>query len=433
MAVEVWANDASAVVTSGGTTAPSAGTTETWTLSASTLPAVSNSASPPTQCRVCDPATGAELEKMLITNISGSTATVVRGADGTTPIPHASGFTILNVITAGALNSFSQTKAFASVLDYGADPSGNTDSTSAFNAAIAAVTPADGVFDAAGTVLVPGGQYLIQPIVLPQRVGLLGTGFGSTLILNPSSPANCTKISNAQNAGATGNGAQMCFVSNLRLDGNNTNRAGNWDNGIVFTNTYTPTYPYEYSDARHLITNVNVQYFTGDGIAINDSDVSDCNVWSVGGFGFATVNDANFSNCSAGGTGLDGFVVPGSCQLTNCKAWYSGVKLTSGQYSGQSASALTVTAPNNYWGSGSITCTLAEGYGNGFLLGTPQAGTAGPSATGNFATMSGCYAQDNCRAGFLVLQPFANLSGCTADSNGNCGTSDGTSGGTPVG
>lgn len=430
---ELFANQAQTTVSSGGTTAPSSGTSETWTVASSSgFPAASSTATPATFFRVTDRI--ASSEKMIVTNVSGTTWTVTRGAEGTSTVAHSSGFTVENIVTAAALNGFSQAEAaFANILDYGADPSGNTDSTSAIAAAITAVTPADGVFDAAGTVFIPGGQYITQPIVLPQRVGLLGAGFASTLVLAAGSPANSTLVSNAPNAGATGNGAQMCFVSSLRLDGNNSHRSGNWDNGIVFTNTYTPTYPYEYSDARHLITNVNVQYFTGDGIVINDSDVSDCNIWSVGGFGFATINDANFVNCSAGGTGLDGFVVPGSCQLTNCKAWYSGVKLTSGQYSGQSATALTVTASNNYWGGGSITYTLAEGYGNGFLLGTPQAGTAGPSASGNFATLAGCYAQDNCRAGYLILQPYANLSGCTADSNSNCGTSNGTSGGTPVG
>jgi len=103
MAVEVFANDGQATVTSGGTTAPSAGTTETWTLSGSTLAAVSSSASPPTQCYVCDPA--AESEKILIVNISGTTATVTRGADGTTPVAHSSGFTVQQVITRATMQA----------------------------------------------------------------------------------------------------------------------------------------------------------------------------------------------------------------------------------------------------------------------------------------------------------------------------------------
>ena len=96
MAIEVFANDATATVASGGTDAPSAGTGETLTLSGSTLPAVSSSAVPATQCYVCDPAAPSEL--ILVTNISGSTATVTRGADGTTPVTHASGYTVQQVL-----------------------------------------------------------------------------------------------------------------------------------------------------------------------------------------------------------------------------------------------------------------------------------------------------------------------------------------------
>lgn len=112
MAVEVWANDGTAVVTSGGTTAPPAGTVESWTLSGSTLPAVSSSATPPTQCYVADGAPGAEPEKILVTNIAGSTATVTRGADGTTPVAHSAGFTIMQVVTRASLQALQGEAAY---------------------------------------------------------------------------------------------------------------------------------------------------------------------------------------------------------------------------------------------------------------------------------------------------------------------------------
>ena len=106
MAAEIFANDATATVTAGGTTAPAQGTVETWTLSGSTLPAVSSTAVPPTQCYICDP--DAESEKMLVTNISGPTATVTRGADGTTPVTHAAGFTVRNTVTRASLEGLVQ-------------------------------------------------------------------------------------------------------------------------------------------------------------------------------------------------------------------------------------------------------------------------------------------------------------------------------------
>ena len=100
MAVEVFANDASATV-AASQTAVSAGTVQSWTISSSTLPAASASSVPPAQCYVLDPA--AETEKILITDITGTTATVTRGADGTTPVSHASGFTIQQSITRATL------------------------------------------------------------------------------------------------------------------------------------------------------------------------------------------------------------------------------------------------------------------------------------------------------------------------------------------
>jgi hypothetical protein len=107
MAIEVWSNDGSATVTSGGTTAPAAGTVESWTLAAgSTLTSVSSSSSPATQCYITDTATTPEPEKMLMTNVTGTgpyTATVTRGADGTTPVAHTTPFTIRNVVNRGTL------------------------------------------------------------------------------------------------------------------------------------------------------------------------------------------------------------------------------------------------------------------------------------------------------------------------------------------
>ena len=92
----------------------------------------------------------------------------------------------------------------------------------------------------------------------------------------------------------------MCFLNNVRLDGNNGNRsASSWDSAVVFTNTYNPTWPYEYADARHVINNLTIQYFTGDGISVFDSLIDNTNIWSIGGFGFIINNDANIANCSA--------------------------------------------------------------------------------------------------------------------------------------
>jgi hypothetical protein len=127
VALEVFGNNPSAVVSSGGTDAPSAGTVETnWVLTGSTLPACSGSATPATQFHVADPAAPSEI--ILVTvNAGGATPTltVTRGAESTTPVTHAAGFTIDQVITGGVLGAFTQgygALAFNDLLTWAYDP-----------------------------------------------------------------------------------------------------------------------------------------------------------------------------------------------------------------------------------------------------------------------------------------------------------------------
>jgi hypothetical protein len=178
MAVEVFANDGQATVTSGGTTAPAAGTVQTWTLSGSTLPAVSSSATPATQCYVCDPA--AESEKILVTNISGTTATVTRGADGTTPVTHSAGFTVQQVLTRASLQAHQSATITL-------PPSGDTTGTADAAAISAAVTALNG----------KPGVIRLSPVA-PWYVS------GGTVVINASAQyidaAGC--VINAKGSGA---------------------------------------------------------------------------------------------------------------------------------------------------------------------------------------------------------------------------------------
>lgn len=104
VATELFANQPSTIVTSGGTGAPASGTQETWTVaSSSPFPAASSSASPPAQFHACDTAFGKTSEIVTVTNVSGTTWTVIRGAEGTTPIAHSAGFTVQQAVTAGYL------------------------------------------------------------------------------------------------------------------------------------------------------------------------------------------------------------------------------------------------------------------------------------------------------------------------------------------
>lgn len=107
MATDLFANLAQTTITSGGTTAPAPGTTESWTPSnPASFPVASPAASPPTQFRITDPALPAE--RITVTDSRTVPWTVVRGAEGTTPVAHAPGFTIQQVVTAGALTAMVQ-------------------------------------------------------------------------------------------------------------------------------------------------------------------------------------------------------------------------------------------------------------------------------------------------------------------------------------
>jgi hypothetical protein len=108
MPLELFADNFSATVSAGGTGAPAAGTSESWTLNVvtGTMPAASSSATPKTAFRIWDPAVPGEW--MQVTNVvfvSGVqwTATVIRGTEGTVAA-HTAGFTVWQVTTAGWLN-----------------------------------------------------------------------------------------------------------------------------------------------------------------------------------------------------------------------------------------------------------------------------------------------------------------------------------------
>lgn len=114
MAKDIFANNAVTTITSGGTTAPAQGTSESWTATSSASFVDPSGLAPATgvsqmRLQAINPSTGLALdsELMLLTNVSGTTWTVTRGADNTTPVTRATGFTIVAVATAAALESLS--------------------------------------------------------------------------------------------------------------------------------------------------------------------------------------------------------------------------------------------------------------------------------------------------------------------------------------
>ena len=142
MAVEVFANSPVTTVVSGGSNAPASWTSQSWTVTSSgSFPAAATGTS---QFHVLDPAQSSEI--IAVTNVSGTTWTVTRGAESTTPVTHASGFTVYQVVTAGFLNSL------------GIAPSGDTTGvkdTATIQAALNAYSP---------VLLAPGNFYTNAPL-----------------------------------------------------------------------------------------------------------------------------------------------------------------------------------------------------------------------------------------------------------------------------
>lgn len=124
MAVEIYTNNATTTVTSGGATAGTSGTLESWGVtSSSTFPTASAGV---TQFHVGDPAAPSEL--IAVTNVAGTAWTVTRGAESTTPVTHAPGFTVDQVITGGGLNGLAPNpmNALGDMIYGGTAPSAGT-------------------------------------------------------------------------------------------------------------------------------------------------------------------------------------------------------------------------------------------------------------------------------------------------------------------
>lgn len=156
MALERFANYALTTASgSSGTTSPVSGTQETWTVSSSSsFPAVTTAAG--TYFHIADPALPTEL--IQVTNITGTTWTVIRGAESTTPVAHTTGFTIKQVVSAGWL-----TNSLEAIPPSG-DATGATD-TAVLNAALAATS----------AVYLQSGTFFVNaPIVIPSNTQLKG-------------------------------------------------------------------------------------------------------------------------------------------------------------------------------------------------------------------------------------------------------------------
>lgn len=168
--LEVFTNNAVGTVTSGGTTAPTAGTVETWTVNVTAaFPAATLSAQ---QFHVADQAARTE---MITVNVcpggTGSqTWTVTRGAEGSTPVTHTSGFTIYQVATAQVFTTLQYPPWQFPVGAYGAKGDGRQLADGVMSSGSNVLTSATAGFTSADVgkliiVNIGGGGLQVNPLV----------------------------------------------------------------------------------------------------------------------------------------------------------------------------------------------------------------------------------------------------------------------------
>ena len=330
MAVEVFANVPTTTVSSGGTDAPASGTQQTWTVTSSALfPAVSSSATPPTQIHIADVALNSEIIQVI--NISGTTWTVVRGAESTTPVAHTAGFTIYQVVSAGAYAQLRSTDWLNVVTMFGADNTGVADSTTPIQNAVNAAPDGRAVYLPAGTYKTTSPLTLTPGTVLIGDSGWDAFTFGDCgTVIKPSSGFSGTEVLYLPDVASAA--TQGMVLRDFGIDGSSL--PGTTD-GI---RAFGPV-------IKTVIQNIAITGCTGWGInCVQDSGVSSGNTypydWEVshvrihqcagGGASLPDHTDSTWIDVyvlGCGGTSGHGFqftVAPGNSHFIGCRAEWTG-------------------------------------------------------------------------------------------------------------
>lgn len=221
-----FANNAAGTVTAGGTTNAGgvSGTVEAWTVNVSgAFPVASTTAQPPTQFTVCDPALPPE--KFLVTVAPGGTGssqswTVTRGAEGTVPVAHTAGFTIVDVTTAGWLTGVSKELSATAYVD--CDYTGVTDASAAFNTALASL-PQNVNGRAVGKIIFGPGN--VKMAITPDNPGpcvyIEGAGEWATFINSYVPGGDCFRVFDPTAYSATDATINGGGISRMTIRGDN--------------------------------------------------------------------------------------------------------------------------------------------------------------------------------------------------------------------
>jgi len=339
---EIFTDLATTTVSSGGTDAPSGGTVENWTVaSSSSFPAASSTAVPPTGFHVVDTAAGAGSEIIAVTNVSGSTWTVTRGAEGTTPVTHTAGFTIRNTVTSGWLNTVpAENSASIQYVSTSGDATGVTDTAAiqdALNAVVSGgiVQLAAGYYYTTGPLIVPPGVTLQGATYTNLWPNEYGTPAGSLAVQSQILPVTAfsgdsvIKMVDQSTGGyAAASGNQV--INNITVNG--TNLSGDSVNGFEWYGSIIGVTMNECSVSAvggHGYASVT---HDGAGIGYGDLDqlfATNCVAYAVGGdgFHFLGLSDSIFVGCvSIGNTGNAWYSFLGNHNyFTNCRAEWSAI------------------------------------------------------------------------------------------------------------
>ena len=195
---EVFADLPSGTVSSGGTTAPSAGTSESWTVSVSAAFAALHSGSQ--HFYAADKNLPGEVFE--VTACPGGTGsqswTVTRGADGTATAAHGSGFTVVQVASAATLAALSRKPWQFRPEDYGAKHDAVTGTGGTGTSGTATFTDTGASFTSADAGKV---------IVINQGTSGAGTQFGTNQ--NPFC-GTISAVNSATSVTLSGNLAATC-------------------------------------------------------------------------------------------------------------------------------------------------------------------------------------------------------------------------------
>jgi hypothetical protein len=235
-----------------------------------------------------------------------------------------------------------------SALDFGADPTGATDSTAALQNAIYAAENK--------SLYIPAGTYIIQTLSLlvPSNITIYGDGIGRTILKvgvsasvptsgaifnNSNIPANVLTVnSTTLNTNIT--------ISDMTLDGNKTHNVGGYLYALYFVGVSNIT-----------VKNVRAQNTTGQGIQLNFTE------------------KVQILNCEGDENNADaiqladsmGYLIDG-CKVTNCGDY--GIEVGHGLFPNSAAYST---------GSGTISNNVVSGCTNFGIAIRGQINTNNPS------------------------------------------------------